>query len=835
MATSDVGATTSLFYSYSHKDVQYLDRMETALAQLRRQGLTTWSDQSIRAGDQISEAIKQQMDIADIFVFLLSPDFIESNPCNAEWHYAEQIAQSNRSIRRIPIIVRPCSWEDFNRTLQLEALPRDGLPVVTFEYEDEAWKQVYEAIKQVIEDLKSTFLPKPECTKEMQDTEFISQDNIQLQDIFVFPRLTTYSTKMNTEEVESTLKDEEELLKSEHTLVYGEKLSGKTALCRHLFLDLVRRGRPVLYIDLESIRKGRSTQNILKSAYNEQFSGEFSAWSRQSDKLIILDNLTNDQKVFAHVQRISSEYDKVLLTVSTDIFYAFFRDNSDLSSFRQVGIRPLTHSMQESLIRKRMTSSIAGKSNPDKQEIDITDGVVDSIENQVNSIIISSKILPRFPFYVLSIIQTYEGYMPSDLAITSYGHCYYVLIVSHLHKVGLSRSDDQLDSCFNFGAHMAFEIFKRDPFRLCLGRSQFDEFVEQYELDYVLPETTLNKMCDVSYGIVLREKGGFKYSYMYYYFLGKYLASHLKEHGDLMERIIANSHTSRNCLALIFTIHHTDDTNLIDDILLRTMCALDSLSPSKLDATESKIFDETVSDMPAEILSPDPVSVHREKERDTRDVHETRLNDDMDSYDDSHGTINDVYRILKNNEILGQILRNKYGSLRRQKISEIVETVADGGLRLVRLLIGDKERIHDFAMFLHNQFPESDLNKIKKLVDRLLLLWTLINVNSIVGALNKPELREWVDEVLASKDAPAYDLISYFLRLDTNDRFSKGDRKALRELWDKHRFPFFHRAVSLRTQHYFNTHMVDRDLEQSVCSLLNIKYKPRLREPGSRT
>ena len=54
--------------------------------------------------------------------------------------------------------------------------------------------------------------------------------------------------------------------------------------------------------------------------------------------------------------------------------------------------------------------------------------------------------------------------------------------------------------------------------------------------------------------------------------------------------------------------------------------------------------------------------------------------------------INDMYRILKNNSILGQILRNKYGILRKAQVREIVEIVADAGLRLVRLVLGDENR-----------------------------------------------------------------------------------------------------------------------------------------------
>ena len=90
----------------------------------------------------------------------------------------------------------------------------------------------------------------------------------------------------------------------------------------------------------------------------------------------------------------------------------------------------------------------------------ISDGLVDRAEKHVNSVIISDKVVPRYPFYVLSILQTYEAYMPSNLSVTSYGHCYYVLIFASLVRAGISRTDDAINACFNFAEHLAYDIYR---------------------------------------------------------------------------------------------------------------------------------------------------------------------------------------------------------------------------------------------------------------------------------------------------------------------------------------------------------------------------------------
>ncbi|MCE2464323.1 MAG: hypothetical protein J4F46_10565, partial [Dehalococcoidia bacterium] len=102
---------------------------------------------------------------------------------------------------------------------------------------------------------------------------------------------------------------------------------------------------------------------------------------------------------------------------------------------------------------------------------------------------------------------------------------------------------------------------------------------------------------------------------------------------------------------------------------------------------ETRRFRDIVASLPESILSVDSVESERERERAARDEAADSV-DDQDGITDE-GTaefpdvVNGCYRILKNNEIMGQILRSKYGTITRDKIEEIIKIVADGGLRLV--------------------------------------------------------------------------------------------------------------------------------------------------------
>ena len=327
---------------------------------------------------------------------------------------------------------------------------------------------------------------------------------------------------------------------------------------------------------------------------------------------------------------------------------------------------------------------------------------------------------------------------------------------------------------------------------------------------------------------LLPADGSFSAPYVYYFFLGRFLAKESKESKDIkdiVEQMCEQSHVSSNYLTLLFITHHTNDNEIIDDILLRTMCTLEDLNPARLSRDETDSFKEIVDTLPENILSSNSVDEERKKEREGRDTNDgiTEAEDDSaESIDENPA--NDIYRILKNNEIMGQILRNKYGSLEKMKIKEVIEIVADSGLRLVQLGLVDKDWITDEANYLQKKYPDHDIEEIKRFLQFLSFLWTMVNVEKIVSSINVPEIREVVNEVVQEQSTPAYDLIGYFNHLDSIEKLTNGTRRELETLLKKHNDFFFERVLSIRTQHYMNTHRSDAPIEQSICSSLKIRY-----------
>ncbi|WP_294296522.1 toll/interleukin-1 receptor domain-containing protein [uncultured Chryseobacterium sp.] len=144
------------FISYSHKDSNYLERLKVHLAQMKRDGLITdWTDEEIHAGGSLNNEISDALNSSELFLALLSPDYIASNYCfNKEFETAQGMQEDGKIII-VPIIVEPCDWQ---RTPfgNLKALPKDGKAVSEWTNPNNAFMNVIDELRRLTSFTKSS-------------------------------------------------------------------------------------------------------------------------------------------------------------------------------------------------------------------------------------------------------------------------------------------------------------------------------------------------------------------------------------------------------------------------------------------------------------------------------------------------------------------------------------------------------------------------------------------------------------------------------------------------------------------------------------------------------
>lgn len=113
---------------------------------LERTGLIqTWHDARISPGDEWADAIGTHLYISDVILLLISADFFASDYCSeVETPVALEKHQA-RTARAIPIVLRPVVWSS-SPLAKLQALPKDALPVTSWESRDLAYMSICEGI-----------------------------------------------------------------------------------------------------------------------------------------------------------------------------------------------------------------------------------------------------------------------------------------------------------------------------------------------------------------------------------------------------------------------------------------------------------------------------------------------------------------------------------------------------------------------------------------------------------------------------------------------------------------------------------------------------------------
>ena len=663
MSRSSPEPASTLFYSYSHKDKSSRESMENSLTLLKKNGLlTTWSDHEILPGQDIPSKIRAAMDNAEIMTFLFSQHFIASTECMKEWERAKELSEQDHVLFRIPIILQPCAWKDVLADDLVKALPNDGKSVSSFRDKAAAWQQVYQRIKRVLETLKPAASPRKTFVTTISETEFIFANTAMLPQLFIFPTLSHHQLKPTAQfEFRERTIGPQDIFQRNYTLVYGDDVSGKSSLLRHLFLthceDACKRRRPVV-IDLEN-SAGQTNEEIVEAAYRSQYIGDYSLWRSNSQNIALIDNLSFARKHMQFMEFAKSRFKNVIVAVPSQIYHSYFYDDPRFAEFYAVEIRPLTHHQQELLVRKVLSLS--------KHSDSIPDGLVDHVEAKVNGIIISNRIVPRYPFYVLSILQSEERFMP-DVPLTSFGHCYYVLIVAHLVKSGVSQKDEDINACFNFLEHLAYWIFSGTQSKDDSKR-ELDDFVLRYRETFFVSDSLISRLRHPEYGI-LSGQGEFRRDYMYYYFIGKYLANDKDGQREIIHCLCRDSYVGDNHLIVLFLIHHTSDDHVIDEVLVDCLDILSEVGEATLEEGQTVRFSDIVSTIPKSILSDDSVQTERRKERQVRDLGERQKDlSHRDWPEDVDEQVKQLYKLFRSIEILGQVLKNKYGVLPKVRLN----------------------------------------------------------------------------------------------------------------------------------------------------------------------
>jgi hypothetical protein len=197
VSSSQCNEAIEVFFSYSHRDEDLRNEMIKHLGLLQRQGvIRAWHDRIIDAGMEWKQAIDIHLQTAHIILLLVSADFLASDYCyDLEMERAMARHEAGEACV-IPIILRAVDWNSapFGK---LQALPVDGKPITSWSNQDEAFTNVAQGLRTVVEKLTVPPLPTPDIqsiqgVEKSKDAMALCKTEMEIE-ITIMREFDTYS------------------------------------------------------------------------------------------------------------------------------------------------------------------------------------------------------------------------------------------------------------------------------------------------------------------------------------------------------------------------------------------------------------------------------------------------------------------------------------------------------------------------------------------------------------------------------------------------------------------------------------------------------------------
>ena len=764
-----------LFYSYSHNDAQDRDTLEKHLHTLKTDGLIEeWYDNKICPGDFIQDAIDEHMKASSIVLLLYSQEFISSEECKKEKDKAFQY-EKDYGTKVIPIILKECSWQDDLDRRDRLALPQNGKPVSRWQDKDGAWQGIYGEIKKVINEIIQNKGPELKTIFKSK----ISSDimlSTELENIYIFPELEEMSDNKNRSIDASSLKYLDNF-RSPYAIISGDQQSGKTSLCHVLYKHYFDIGLFPILIQGSDIKKNPRFDRIISKAVQYQYE-KIGANSfdeiEKSKKVLLIDDLqdrTSDDQSFQRlVELMHKDFSCVIVFYDEiGLLSEKITERLKMPGFQEFSIQPPGYIKRSDLIKKHISRELNRGFDENRME-DLKK--LENATRQIDAMVQANttRIQPAFVLMALYILATAT---PLDIRHTTYGHCYHAVITKQLNHAGVNPED--IDSFINFLVELSFFMFNRNTKEL--SHDAYTEFKRNYASDYNMPPNVA-KLNDA--GILAEDRHVyFRYVYIYYYYVGRYIAKNLqissvrKKLDSLLEKIYLKD----NANIIIFVTHHATDNKLLHGIAQQASSAFENFKEITFDGNETTLVGNWCKKLAPPILENKDHSKERtqileaqDRQSESANSMEERFDQEAAESSDINSPLIQIRKSAKSIEIIGQILRNQYGSLRKDKLLNLFIEGQNVGLRLLAYFIElmEDDRVAQELQFHLTQLKGSDLTmNDRKMVEKWIAAFSysviLGWIHFIVFSLGYDKLFDEADKAHEETNTTASELINLYI------------------------------------------------------------------------
>lgn len=699
-----------IFISYSHIDEELKKELISHLsAILRRKDAEIWHDRLIKAGQILDTEISDAAYKSDIFLFLISPDFIGSDYCmTIEYREAKRRHNLGEAII-IPILLRHCDWkvegiEKFN------IKPTDALPVTDGAFgadgkhkRDKAWSDIVAGIRDAIESVNKS----RETVKENEiykETKYLNENirnpNVEkLYDnlLFVDPDISSENRNDNIPNFANFCQIASKVAA---IILIGEDRCGKTTILRSYQDYINSNGRYAVIINGKEI-KNNDIDDYIKRAVLHQYSKII---SRQYVD-VLFDNFDEcslpdsvKEKMIFHLCKV---YNSLFITSFTGAASVLFA-SEELPDPQIFNIGPLSNSKMLRLVENWYALSI----NRDSEEF--RRACLSSFE-QLN-VIFEQTHIDKYPYLVINYLEIMQTYSGQDLYLSSFAACYDVIITQRLVSVGCNHS--HVDEHKNFLSLVAYESFTKNKSPK-FSEADLTSCLNVFEEQYFSSKNELFKNCSATYISKSGVGYEFNYDYIWYFLVARYIGKMLvvqnhKEFCRIVDDLALEIFNKKSANILIYISYFTSDNHLVESILSivdslfdkakdwslsdKSRNLISGLYPREIESIQSKT---DISEDRNDLVDNAASDLVREAEKVVAQYGLPFLNPKIGDADyvgdfdaekfDADSYLRSVNALLRTHSIIGQILGARAGTYPAKQIMNCIEKMVAASGRFVAL------------------------------------------------------------------------------------------------------------------------------------------------------
>lgn len=535
------------------------------------------------------------------------------------------------------------------------------------------------------------------------------KSDIYLDDIFIYQDLRVLSSDdLKIKYNASKLKEFENLGK---TIIFGEETSGKTSLAYMLQMHYKTKSKVPVYISGKDIkRKDHSSERIeriIEKAFKEQYGTKYVKDFKQEDVnnvIIIIDDFSyvgmNKEYTAKLIDNLNLVYENILI---------FCHDSSELETFNDEYI---AHSTKEYELFKITEFGYKLRDKLIKQWLQLGQEETISSEELHEQVVSTAKsitsaiglnIVPAYPLFLLTLLQSVDSNNIVDLSESSYGHYYGYLINEAFVKNDINKQ--KLNFYHAYLSELAYEFFINNNHNI--EREDFYQFHDIYKKKIKVDNDFESVLKTLLKAKVIQEKDNsykFTYDYLYYFYIAKYLSKkiHIQEVRENIEKLVRNSHRIEFGNILMFLVHHSNEEYIINLLLTQTRIVFKEVEEFKFSNEQLKKINGAIGYEEKLVCENKTIEEAREsqlKEKDEEhknliksDREEADINEETDiSKLDIFAKVNLAFKLTN---ILGEIAKS-YPDLEGNMKYNLIKEAYSLNLRAIYVFIEKFEEHHE--------------------------------------------------------------------------------------------------------------------------------------------